>query len=353
VTAAGRPATSGASASAAAATAGVPAPASAPPASSPPASSPPAIRVDGLVRTFGPGRALDGVTFDVDRGEVVGLLGHNGAGKTTAIRVLNGLLRPDAGSVTVLGLDPRTEGPAIRARSGVLTETPSLDERLTAAENLRFFAELFGVEPGLVGRRVADLLERFELTARANDRAAGFSRGMKQRLALARALLHDPELLFLDEPTAALDPVAARGVHDLIRGLAGDPQRTVVVSTHNLDEAQRLCDRVLILREGRLIASGSPRELARRLVGQHRVELEVDPDKAGLAATTIREQQPSAAVSVDGEVVAVNGVAREDVPGLLRRLLEAGVAVYAVTPVEPSLEDAYFALYGADEGSPA
>jgi ABC-2 type transport system ATP-binding protein len=311
------------------------------------ASGSPAISVAGLVRTFGPVRAVDDLTFEVARGEVVGLLGHNGAGKTTTIRVLNGLLRPDAGSVRVLGLDPTTAGPDIRARSGVLTETPSLDERLTAAENLRFFGELFGVEPAVLPGRVAELLDRFELTDRSGDRVAGFSRGMKQRLALARALIHDPELLFFDEPTAALDPVAARGVHDLIRGLAGDPRRTVLISTHNLVEAQRLCDRVLILRQGRLIASGSPRELARALAGQRRVELEVDGAEAGRVAAAVAEVEPDASVSKDGEVVAIGGIGREDIPALLRHLLAAGVAVYRVSPAEPSLEDAYLALYGA------
>jgi ABC-2 type transport system ATP-binding protein len=311
----------------------------------------PAITVEHLSRSFGRVQAIDDVTFTIAGGEVVGLLGHNGAGKTTTIRVLNGLLRPHAGEVRVGGLDPARSGAEIRARTGVLTEQPSLDERLTAAENLRFFARLFGVDPARISTRVGELLERFELGARAADRVAGFSRGMKQRLALARALLHDPELLFLDEPTAALDPVAARGVHDLILGLAGDTRRTVMISTHNLVEAQRLCDRVLILRQGRLIAAGSPRELARTLVGQLRVELEVEPRHGGLARSTIAAFEPDAQLTLDGENLAVRGIGRDRLPALLRTLLDAGVNVYRVSPAEPSLEDAYFALHGAGEAA--
>jgi len=311
-----------------------------------------AIAVSGLHRRFGRVTALDGISFSVGRGEVVGLLGHNGAGKTTTIRVLNGLFAPHEGEVRVLGLDPATDGARIRARSGVLTETPSLDERLTARENLAFFARLYALEPARARTRVAELLERFELTDRARDKVSGFSRGMKQRLALARALLHDPELLFLDEPTAALDPVAARDVHDLIRGFAGEDDRTVMISTHNLVEAQRLCDRVLILRQGQLVAEGTPQELARRLGRSARVEFELDPDQRqraiDLLATTGHVGQ-----AAGDDVVAADGVSREDLPRLVALLAAQGVALYRVSPAEPTLEDVYFALYGAHEPQPA
>ena len=306
------------------------------------------ISVENVGRRFGQVRALDGVTFDVPGGEVVGLLGHNGAGKTTTIRILNGLLPPDSGTVRVLGLDPTSDGARVRARTGVLTETPSLDERLTARENLALFAELFAVDRARVRGRVAELLDHFELAERADDRVGGFSRGMKQRLALARSLLHDPELIFLDEPTAALDPVAARGVHTLIRQLGDDPQRTVVISTHNLVEAQRLCDRVLILRHGRLVAAGTPQELARSLARQSHVELEVGPNDAQTAAAVFADLEPGATIDIDGELVSVAGIDRERLPEVLRRLVEAGVAVYRLSPAEPTLEDAYFALHGSE-----
>jgi len=173
---------------------------------------------------------------------------------------------------------------------------------------------------------------------------------MKQRLALARSLLHDPELVFLDEPTAALDPVAARGVHDLIRRLGEDPGRTVVISTHNLVEAQRLCDRVIILRRGRLVAAGTPQELAQTLARQSRVDLEVGPDDAGTATAAIAELAPGVAIEVDGDRISVGGIDRERLPELLRLLVEAGVSVYRLSPSEPTLEDAYFALH-APEGA--
>ena len=310
----------------------------------------PAIAVDDLRRTFGAVQALDDVSFTVARGEVVGLLGHNGAGKTTTIRILNGLLDPDRGSVAVLGLDPADAGAEIRARSGVLTETPSLDERLTARENLAFSAELFDVEPSEAGARVEAMLAQFDLAPRSDDRVAGFSRGMKQRLALARALVHDPELLFLDEPTAALDPVATRDVHALIRRLAGDPNRTVVISTHNLVEAQRLCDRVLILRQGRLIAAGTPSDLSRQLAGRSRIELEVGDGQLGAATAVVGQLEPRASVVVDAPVMSVSGIGRDQVPSLLRAMVGAGIDVYRLDPAEASLEEVYFALHEPELG---
>ncbi|MDQ2691235.1 MAG: ABC transporter ATP-binding protein, partial [Chloroflexota bacterium] len=190
------------------------------------------IQTSSLSRRFGEKNAVDQLTLEVHPGEIFGFLGHNGAGKTTTVRLLNGVLEPSDGKATVLGLDPQTEGPALRARTGVLTETPSLDERLTAQENLSIYADLYGVPRGDVAERVKALLVDFELLERAHDKVGGYSKGMKQRLALARALLHRPEVLFLDEPTAALDPVAARHVHRLVENLARREGSTVFLCTH-------------------------------------------------------------------------------------------------------------------------
>src|SRR5688572_7276528 len=164
-----------------------------------------AIQVEGLSRTFGGLKAVDAVSFTVEPGEVFGLLGPNGAGKTTLVRLLNGVLAASAGTARVLGYDPATQGDAIRARTGVLTEQPALYERLTAPDNLRFFGTLYGVAEADLPRRVDELLATFDLSARAKERVGGYSKGMKQRLALARTLIHQPELLFFDEPTAGLD----------------------------------------------------------------------------------------------------------------------------------------------------
>ncbi|MBZ0288430.1 MAG: ABC transporter ATP-binding protein, partial [Anaerolineae bacterium] len=190
------------------------------------------IEAEGLSRTFGTLKAVDSVSFTVDKGEVFGLLGPNGAGKTTLVRLLNGVLAASAGNARVLGCDPATQGDTVRARTGVLTEQPSLYERLTARDNLLFFGTMYGVGEADLPARVDELLEMFDLSAQANDRVGGFSKGMKQRLALARTLIHQPELLFFDEPTAGLDPEAARGVTELIEQLSRESGRTVFLCTH-------------------------------------------------------------------------------------------------------------------------
>jgi ABC-2 type transport system ATP-binding protein len=328
----------------------------------------PVIVAEGLTRCFSNPHdsttitAVDNLFLEVRRGEVFGFLGHNGAGKTTTVRLLNGVLLPDEGTARVLGLDPVAQGPALRCRTGVLTETPALDERLTGRQNLLVYADLYGVERTEVPCRVADLLETFGLSERADEKAAAYSKGMKHRLALARALLHEPELLFLDEPTAGLDPVAARQVHDLITGLSHEA-RSVFICTHNLAEAQKLCSRVAVLEHGRLVAIGTPQDLAYQLGCRQRLEIELAPQ--GLtAAAAILDRVPALTVedippaptaarkSGDGPAeppqviqIAVTGDGREAIADLITALATAGVRIYRVSPHEPSLEDVYFALH--------
>jgi ABC-2 type transport system ATP-binding protein len=304
------------------------------------------LEADGLGRTFGDVVALDGVSFVIPAGQVVGLLGHNGAGKTTTIRILNGLLAPSAGVARTLGQDPSADGPAIRARTGVLTETPSLDDRMTARESMRFWAELWGVPRASVELRIAELLDRFDLVERADDRIGGYSRGMRQRLALARTLIHDPPVLFLDEPTAALDPIAAIGVRDLVRSLAAGRDRTILLCTHNLVEAQELCDRVLILRHGRLVADGTPAEVADAAALPAGLELEVDPEHVAAALRVIAERANATAADLGGGRIRVEGLRRDDLPQLVAELVASGASVYRVSPEQPTLEAAYVALYG-------
>src|SRR5512140_3426352 len=207
----------------------------------------PVIQLTNLTRRFGENIAVRDLTLDVQAGEIFGFLGHNGAGKTTTVRLLNGVLEPTSGQAYVLGLDPQTDGPAVRAQTGVLTETPSLDERLTARDNLSIYADLYNVPMSEVSGRVNSLLSEFELADRADEIVGGYSEGMKQRHALTRALLHNPEVLFLDEPTTGLDPVAARHVNGLVENLARREGTTVFLCTHNLVEAQKLCDRVAVM----------------------------------------------------------------------------------------------------------
>lgn len=309
-----------------------------------------ALEAIGLTRRFGEVTALEDVSFSIPAGQVVGLLGHNGAGKTTTIRLLNGLLSPSSGSARTLGRDPLAEGPAVRARSGVLTETPSLDERMTARESLRFWAELWNVPREEVAGRIDGLLERFDLAGRADDRVGGYSRGMRQRLALARTLLHDPPLLFLDEPTAALDPIASINVRDMVRGLAAGRDRTILICTHNLAEAQELCDRVIILRRGRVVADGTPAQVTDAASIPVGVEIEVDAGHAEEAMRLAAARAPGGATSAGRGLLRLDGLAREAIPPLVAELVAAGASVYRVSPEQVTLEDAYVALYGEAAG---
>jgi ABC-2 type transport system ATP-binding protein len=233
----------------------------------------------------------------------------------------------------------------------VLTETPSLDERLTARENLSFYADLCSVPRRDVPRQVDSLLAEFELIERANEKVGGYSKGMKQRLALARALLHQPEVLFLDEPTAALDPVATRHVHTLVETLARREGCTVFICTHNLVEAQRLCDRVAVMEQGRLVALGTPSELTRQYVRRLDVDLEVDPAQMDLALETLPRfpQLVIGAPRQEKDLLSLTLSGREAIPELLAILLREGLRVYRLAPREADLEEVYFAIHGGAE----
>jgi ABC-2 type transport system ATP-binding protein len=304
------------------------------------------IQTEQLTRAFGTHIAVNDLSLEVNSGEIFGFLGHNGAGKTTTVRLLNGLLEPTSGKASILGLDPMTQGPQLRARTGVLTETPSLDDRLTAFENLAMFAAIYGLPKSVARARIADLLTIFGLEDRAKERVAGFSKGMKQRLALARALVHQPDLIFLDEPASGLDPVVTRHLHDLILHLSRNEGRTIFLCTHNLDEAQKLCQRVAVLQHGRLMALGTPSQLARDIVAEIRVKVEIDPDQVPLA-TRVFARFTSASPTVDASGVAVSGVLRDEIPEVVASLVAEGVRIYRVDHDEPTLEDVYFALHTA------
>jgi ABC-2 type transport system ATP-binding protein len=248
-------------------------------------------------------------------------------------------------------LDPQTAGPAVRARTGVLTETPSLDERLTARENLAFYADLYDVPRAEVPGRINSLLTEFELADRADEKVGGYSKGMKQRLALARALLHKPEVLFLDEPTAALDPLAARHVHSLVETLARRDGCTVFLCTHNLVEAQKLCDRVAVMEHGRLVALGTPSDLTRQYVRRLDVDLEVDSAQMDLTLQTL-QRLPQLVIGPprkEKEILIMTLCEWESIPELLSILVQNGVRVYRLAPQEANLEQVYFALNGGTQ----
>jgi ABC-2 type transport system ATP-binding protein len=306
----------------------------------------PVIETESLSRFFGPIRAVDGLTFQVYEGEVFGLLGPNGAGKTTTVRLLNGVLRPSGGQARVLGLDPAREGGRLRQQTGVLTETLSLYERLTARENLALFGALYGIPEMELARRVARMLEEFGLADRADGRVGEFSKGMKQRLALARALLHEPPLLFLDEPTAGLDPEAARQVTEMIGQLSRREGRTVFLCTHNLTEAQRLCDRVAVMDRGRLLALGTLEELSRTLWPGLPVEIGLGAPLTDAAVGALRRLPGVRDVQHEDLWLTVSVTDENMVPAVVETLVREGARILHVVPRQPSLEEIYFAIRG-------
>jgi len=217
--------------------------------------SPVAVKVDRLEKTLGKNKVLRGISLEAGSGEIFGLLGPNGAGKTTTLRIICTLLSPDAGAVEVLGFDTRTAAEEVRRRVGVVTADIGVYPRLSARENIAYFAELSGVSGGDLTRRVNSVIERLDIGPFAKQRAESLSSGQKQKVAIARAIVHDPEILMFDEPTSNLDVLASRDIRDFMVEARGRG-KCVIFSTHVLHDAERLCDRVTILHEGRVVATG-------------------------------------------------------------------------------------------------
>lgn len=304
-----------------------------------------AVEVAGVSLRFDAVQAIDDVSLTVGSGEIVGLLGHNGAGKTTLLRVVNGLLPPDAGTVRVFGLDPVTEGQVVRRSTGVLTEYPALDEYLSPTENLATYAAINAIPYVASSQRIDQLMVELGLHEKRNEPSRDLSAGLKQRVALARALIHDPELLLLDEPTTNLDPVAARGVRELIHRVSRDDGKTVLLCTHNLAEAEELCDRVAIMRNGRILSLGTPRELRRSLGGAHTVRVTTDADQRHIVEEVLNGQASMVWRERDSVEIG-NGPAT---PELITQLASRGVRIHRVEPVDPTLEELYLHLHGESD----
>jgi ABC-2 type transport system ATP-binding protein len=290
--------------------------------------------------------AVRGVSFAVERGELFGLLGPNGAGKTTTIKMLITLLLPTSGSATILGRDVVTDAREVRRHIGyVFGGDRGLYERLSALDNLRYFAELYAVPARVQRARIGALLELVGLEGREKERVEGFSRGMRQRLHIARGLLHDPDLLFLDEPSIGIDPVGARELRQTIAGLR-DQGKTVLLTTHYMFEADELCDRIAVIRTGELVAEGTPAQLKARVSAGSVVEIEtfggvreiVGPVTAlsGVRSVVVNEH-------AQGESLVVQVEPGADVTAAVLGELH-GIRVGRVVTREPTLEDAYVEL---------
>ncbi len=301
------------------------------------------IEVSGLVKRYGSVTAIEGVTFSVGSGEVFGLLGPNGAGKTTTMRIICCVIPPDAGSVVVAGVDALRDPSRAKQSIGYLPEVPSVYSRLTVRENLEFFARLYGVPGGEAEPRVSRLLRFFSLEERADQLASRLSKGLRQRLAIARALVHDPPVLLLDEPTSGLDPISAREVRDLVVRVAREEGKTVLLSTHNLFEAEQVCDRVAIIRRT-ILAVGRPRELAERASIRVPVRVALANPSEGLVRVALSVQGVTSAKLESGELVAeLEGDPDSVVPELSAALVAAGAKILSIRRTS-SLEEAFISV---------
>ena len=308
----------------------------------PPPPVTPSIRIMGITRRFGEQVALDDVSLDFYPGEVMVMLGPNGAGKTTTVRVLNGILTPDEGNATVLGYDVRAHGHEVRTVTGTLTENAGLDDRLTARENLEFTARIRGIRRKEATERARDLLVRFGMGDHMDRRIHGFSTGQRKRIALARALIHDPAVLFLDEPTSGLDPAATRAVVDLIGSLAHEQGRTVVLATHFLGEAARVADRLSVMHQGRIRVTGQPEELTRQYWPDLEVLLVLQQPASPDLVHRLVELPSVLRAETAPEGARVHLRSRDHLPHLVRDLATREIPIFEVRPHTPTLEDIYF-----------
>ena len=296
-----------------------------------------AVELHNLSKTYPGGKqAVQNVSLELEPGEVFGFLGPNGAGKTTTVKLLNGMLTPTEGICRVLGSDPALEPEKVHAVSGVVTEHARMDENLTGLENLVFYAELYGISADEAARRSESLLKEMELEEAKDRKLAAWSTGMRQRLSLARALIHRPKILFLDEPTSGLDPESTQNVNRMIREMAENSGITVFLCTHQLRYAQEICTRYGLIEEGRLLAEGTLDELRSETFSRITLQIRAGsmPPEMGFRQTGAQEYE----ASIRSE---------DEIPEIVRRIAAAGGDIYKVEARQPDLEDIYFALTAA------
>ena len=306
-----------------------------------------AIQTHKLTRDFDSLRAVNNLDLKVEKGQVFGFLGPNGSGKTTTIRLLLGLLEPTAGRAEILGLDTRTQANQIRLRCGALLEHHGLYERLSAFDNLDFYARVWHIPKQKRINRIQELLEKLSLWERRSENVSEWSRGMKQKLAIARTLLHRPELIFLDEPTSGLDPVSAAAVRDDLAALADREGVTIFLTTHNLNEAEKLCHKVGVIREGRLLACGSLAHLQAQ-AAQPRLLINGSGFTPEVLAQ-LRRLPVVAGIQQSNGSITIDLKNQSETASLVNILVNAGVQVEEVHKSKVNLEEVFLSLMEANK----
>jgi ABC-2 type transport system ATP-binding protein len=308
-----------------------------------------AIEIRNLTKRFGEITAVDGVSLDVRQGEVFGFLGPNAAGKSTTVKLAATLLTPDEGTVIVDGHDVLEEGPEVRASIGLLPEdgADTHHDRLTAAGNLEYYGLLYGVPREKLGARIDELLEFLELTERRDQSPGLFSTGLKQKLSLARALIHDPPVVFLDEPTSSLDPIMSKKVREFIRMMSEAQSKTFFVCTHLLSEAETICDRVAFISHGRLVELGRPQDLRRKFWIERTFEVKLVGKAATKGQAVVQSTGIARAVRLENNaIVFVTEDADRANPEIVQALVDAGHRIVELRERIPSLEDVYVKIIG-------
>jgi len=298
-----------------------------------------AVAVNHLSKIYASGKqALNDVSFSLDEGEIYGFLGPNGSGKTTTVKLLTGILAPTQGSVIVFNLNPAAEPEKVHMLSGVVTEHAQMYNNLTGLQNLVFYSTVFGSSSDAGQKRALELLELLELLDAKDQKLSTYSTGMRQRLSLARAMIHDPKILFLDEPTAGLDPESVQSVNNLIKTLARDKGTTIFLCTHQLRYAEEICTGYALISEGRMLADGSLEELRSLVFSGMTVTIRADRFPEDLSAG---EKDGYVEVDVHSEA---------EIPMVVKRIIDGGGSIYHVSARKLSLEEIYFALIERQKG---
>jgi ABC-2 type transport system ATP-binding protein len=307
----------------------------------------PAIQARELTKQFGNFTAVDHVTFEVERGELFGLLGPNGAGKTTLIRILTTLIQPSSGQAWVAGHDVIRTPRRVREKIGVVPQALTSDLELTAWQNLDIYGQFYGLPRAARHARAEHLLAMVGLRERAHDMVATYSGGMRRRLEIARGLLHSPQVLFLDEPTIGLDPQGRRAVWELLEQLRAESDLTISLTTHYMDEAEKLCDRIAIIDGGKIVASGTTQQLKAKVRGSDRIKLEIAGDPAA-TLTALRAQPYVLEVSQDsdGAIIIATADGAHAMPRIIEQIEQAGAKIQAMSIEQISLEDVFISFTG-------